>query len=71
MVTITDRAKAVLALSEEREGLLKSAEKCNAHTQSLIADFHRMMQETSDLQEEILEKIAAIDEIMKKILESR
>lgn len=67
MVTITDRAKAVLALSESKEGLLKAAEKCNAHTQTLIAEFNRMMKETSDQQKDILEKIAEIDRMIDGI----
>ena len=64
MVTITDRAKAVLALAESKEGLLKAAEKCNAHTQELIANFHRMLQETSDEQKAILDKMAEVDKMI-------
>ena len=67
MVTITDRAKAVLALAEERERLAKLAEEYNAHTQKLIDSFHKMLKETSDQQKDILEKMGEVDKTIKDL----
>lgn len=70
MVTISDKAKSLAALCDAKEELVREANKCNLHMQQLIANFNRMMLETSDLQKDILEKMAAVDESMKKIAQT-
>lgn len=70
MVTISDKAKSLAALCEAKEELTREAAKCNAHTQHLINEFHRMMTETSELQKDILEKMAAVEESIKKIAQT-
>lgn len=59
--TISENAKAVLALAEEKERLQALALELNAHTRKLTDEFHRMLNETSDQQKDILEKIASLD----------
>ena len=70
MVTISDKAKSLAALCEAKEELAREATKCNAHSQHLVAEFHKAMQETSDRQKDILEKMAAVDESIKKIAQT-
>ena len=70
MITISDQARSIVALVEARDRLAQEAANCNEHTRQLIVSFNRMMQETSTLQKAILEKMAAVDETIKKIAQS-
>lgn len=70
MVTISDKAKSLVALVEAKEQLARDAAKCNEDTQFLIIKFQRMLWEASELQKTILDKMAAVDESIKKIAET-
>lgn len=67
-VTISDRARSIQALMEERGRLQEQATWCNEHMAKLFNEFHRMTKETSDLQREILEKMAAIDKTVEDVM---
>ena len=67
-VTISDRARSIQALMEERSQLQEQATWCNEHMAKLIAEFHKMTKETSTLQLDILEKMAAIDKAVEDFM---
>ena len=68
MVTISDRAKAVLALSEEKEMLFNEALQLNSLIDRTNEEFFIKMKQMSDRQALILQKIIAIDDSLEKVL---
>jgi hypothetical protein len=65
-VTVSEQGRAILALCEQKEQLRKHAEECNQRT----AHYLKVLKETSNMQKDILTKIAALDEAIEKIASS-
>ena len=68
MITISDKAKAVVALCEEKENLNKEAMKTNLRIQELIKQHEYEMKMLSDYQKDILMKMVEVDIAVEQLL---
>lgn len=68
MVTISERAKSIHVLMEEKEKLNEQANELNAKMERLIEEHFIQLKKVSAEQEINLKKIIAIDETIEAIL---
>ena len=67
-ITLSERARAIAALEQERQSLLEIAADTNLQQQLAFKSFKMVMREQSNRQMSIIEKLIGLESMIERLL---